>query len=1152
MYEKTGSRAMSAIDLAKAISPNMSETQAKSIYYQLVGEGFIVYDEPTSTILMRDKLVHYVMSNAKKKDYDIIKMNSIPKDGMDYIDLNSKNIELKGVNSIPISDTAGVTFFPKNSFVKIQKNRNLEFDGLIYGGRMDFYGKDQKFLYDSFLVNLSGLDSMRINIPDDDKLDANGNPKLKTLRTNIEGIKGTLLIDLPINKSGRARLLQYPKLVSEDNSFAYYDDPAIWNRAYDRSKFYFKLNPFSLDSLNTFNPSIINWKGKMHTGGIFPVFDDALKIQKDLSLGFTSQTPNNVKTYDGKGKYSGELTLDMRGLTAVGELGFLTSTTKSHAMTFFLDSMRAFSDTFVIAKTFEGVKTPDVASSGNDILWKPNSDSMVIGMKNKAFAMYEKQTTFKGDLVLTSKGLKGGGALDWTEALVTSKEFNFKTDNLGADTAALNIKSTFGDKVTFNTPNVKAFIDFKNKIADFKSNLPDNPTEFAYNQYKTNIKEFKWDIEKKILVFRVPDGAAAEYFESTRKDQLGLKFLSKKAIYDLQSATLRCEQVPNIFVADAMVVPDSGIVLIESEAIMKTLKNATIFADTLSKKHKIENCTLDITSKAQLKGNGTFRYSCEGYKDQKLILNDITCQKEVIGLKKDKTTEYSLTAKGDIKQEQKFRLYPNVTYTGEATVFGRNPDLFFKGFAKLDFKNKKVATSDFSIIDDINPEKFLIHYDSIVKSSDGTTLGLGLYFDKSSDIPSPYTSIFAPLNNYNDPAMLRPVGAVTYDKLANQYKFGSKELLKGESPIGTMMLYDDTKNTVSGEGNMEFGVDYGIIKTKAYGTFTEDKTTNQFLFNTTLALDMKTENKNIEEKLENLLYVDNLDLNDVDYESQKFRKAFANLVDPKDDEKIIKAYESTGTFSRPKSLDHYLVFTDVNFIYDPVDFTFRSYGKFGLSFIGQRAIHKRVEGYIEIGPRQGQDYFNIYIKTGAGEWFYFEYKPGILGLLSSYDDFIRTIGAVPSDKRKIKDEKGRFYAYNIGSSIAKDGFVEAMKEKVNPTLAEEKVKVKPKPTPTKTDSTTKSSEPRVPVKKVEEPKEKIDSTQQNINIENKDVPTPKAEEKPKQEDKKPETPAVKEEPKGTSSETKEESSPSETPTETEKPKKEKKSKKSKTDVVEEP
>jgi hypothetical protein len=298
--------------------------------------------------------------------------------------------------------------------------------------------------------------------------------------------------------------------------------------------------------------------------------------------------------------------------------------------------------------------------------------------------------------------------------------------------------------------------------------------------------------------------------------------------------------------------------------------------------------------------------------------------------------------------------------------------------------------------------------------------------------------------------------------------------LKGESPIGTMMLYDDTKNTVSGEGNMEFGVDYGIIKTKAYGTFTEDKTTNQFLFNTTLALDMKTENKNIEEKLENLLYVDNLDLNDVDYESQKFRKAFANLVDPKDDEKIIKAYESTGTFSRPKSLDHYLVFTDVNFIYDPVDFTFRSYGKFGLSFIGQRAIHKRVEGYIEIGPRQGQDYFNIYIKTGAGEWFYFEYKPGILGLLSSYDDFIRTIGAVPSDKRKIKDEKGRFYAYNIGSSIAKDGFVEAMKEKVNPTLAEEKVKVKPKPTPTKTDSTTKSSEPRVPVKKVEEPKEKID------------------------------------------------------------------------------
>jgi hypothetical protein len=71
--------------------------------------------------LVRDKVIHYVMSNAKKKDYDIIRIQSLPKDGNDYIDLKNNNIELKGVKYVPISDTAGVSFYPANNFVKIQK-----------------------------------------------------------------------------------------------------------------------------------------------------------------------------------------------------------------------------------------------------------------------------------------------------------------------------------------------------------------------------------------------------------------------------------------------------------------------------------------------------------------------------------------------------------------------------------------------------------------------------------------------------------------------------------------------------------------------------------------------------------------------------------------------------------------------------------------------------------------------------------------------------------------------------------------------------------------------------------------------------------------------------------------------------------------------
>jgi hypothetical protein len=1099
LFEKTGSRALNADEVAKAFDSHLTEQQAKSIFYELVKQGFIIYDESTSTILVRDKVMHYVMSNAKKKDYDIIRIQSIPKDGNDYIDLKNNNIELKGVKYVPISDTAGVSFYPANNFVKIQKDRNMEFDGMIYGGRMDFFGNNYHFKYDSFYVGFQQLDSLRINIPDGDKVDANNQPLLKTLRTNIEGIAGRMDVDLPINKSGRARLMQYPRLISTGKSFAYYADREIAGGAYKKQDFFFEIDPFRLDSLNSFSVQSINWKGKLVSGGIFPDIPESIKVQDDLSLGFTTEAPTTGwDTYKGGGKYKGDVTLDYRGLTGKGDLTHLTSSMSSHQINFYLDSMIAIADTFHIAKVSDGVKTPDVSSGGNRVFWKPKSDSMLIAMKDRPFSMYDNQTSLKGNLLLTSKGLKGNGALDWKEALLSSKEFNFKTDDMNADTAELNIKSEFGDKVTFKTPNVKAFVDFKNKQADFKSNLPNNPTEFAYNQYKTNIKEFKWDIEKKILDFRVPAGSPGEYFESTRASQLGLKFLSKRATYNLQTSILRCEQVSAIYVADAVVIPDSGIVVIQSEAKMDQLKHATILADTITKRHKIEDCTLDIISKAELKGNGFFKYSCKDHPNQPIVLSDITCKKEVVGLKKNQFTDYSLVAKGNIETKDNFYLYPNATYIGEASLFGRNPDLFFKGFAKLLFKNPNVTNADFNIIDDINPDKFFFHYDSIIKSSDGTKLGMGLYFDKSGDMPSPYSVLFSPLHDYNDIAMFRPVGVITQNEKTGEYSFGDEKRIKGDATIGDVLKYDDIKGIVKAEGGINLPVDFGLMKTVAVGSFINDLAKRELLMNVTFGLDMNFDNKSIQEKLQNVMYVDNTDMPDIDYTTERFKTIYQTLA--KDEEKLIKEFETTQQFKRPKSLPHYLVFSDVNFIYDPVDFTFRSYGKIGVSFIGERAIHKKLEGYIEIGPRQGADYFNIYIKTGNNEWYYFEYKPGLLGMVSSYDDFNRTIGAVAPDKRKVMDKNNKFFTYTIGSTINKQAFVDAMKEKTNPSLPNEKVYVKPKPPMTAKDSAAAKAKLEQKVAPEKKPDAEVKPTETKP-VENKTeepvaVPEKKKEEKP--------------------------------------------------------
>ena len=149
LVEKTGSRDINAIEVARALDPNLKEGEVKSLFYQLVENGFILYNEDLGVVTVKDKTLNYVLANAKKIDYDIIHINSAPQagSGNDYIDLKNSNLDLKGVKQVPISDTAFVYFIPKNNSLSLQKDRNMEFDGLVYAGRMDLYGEKYKFQY---------------------------------------------------------------------------------------------------------------------------------------------------------------------------------------------------------------------------------------------------------------------------------------------------------------------------------------------------------------------------------------------------------------------------------------------------------------------------------------------------------------------------------------------------------------------------------------------------------------------------------------------------------------------------------------------------------------------------------------------------------------------------------------------------------------------------------------------------------------------------------------------------------------------------------------------------------------------------------------------------------------------------------------------
>jgi len=1031
LYEKTGSRDINTVDLARALDPNLKEGEIKSLLYTLVEGGFILYNEELGVVTVKDKTLNYVLANAKKIDYDLIHIKSAPQSGNDYIDLKSSNIDLKGVKEVPISDTAFVYFIPRNNAISLQKDRNMEFDGLIYAGRMDLFGEKYKFQYAPFTVDLTKVDTMRINVPDSlGRLDENGNPILMPIRSRIENMKGLLEIDAPINKSGRTKLPQFPRLYSREKSYIYYDDPTVAKGAYSRKDFYFELEPFRLDSLNSFSVDIINWKGKFQSGGIFPDIKDSVHLQGDGSLGFKSETPpGGYDLYKGKGKYWGKFELNYDGMKADGRITHSTADFTSHDIRLYPDSMMGTTDTIRIAKTFEGVKTPSVFGTSEKIFWRPKADSMHINMMNKEqpFTMYDDSTTsFKGNLLLTAKDLRGNGLLDWSEATLESKDFAFHTMDLAADTAALNIKST-GDKVTFKTPNVNAKVDFKTRIGDFVSNQKNIPTEFSYNQYTTAINQFKWFMDEKILDFKAPPGGPGEYFTSTRPDQKGLKFLGKRATYSLITSVLRVEQVPEIRVADASVVPDSGVVVIEEGAKMHQLINATIIADTLTKYHKIERATVDIYSKEELKGFGEYQYNTKTLKEI-IAFNDVLCKNEKEGERKKAHDIWQLNAKASIDKEKNFVIYPNVNFTGDVSLLSINKFLNFKGFAAIGLKYPGVNTSDFLIDQDVDPNKLELKFGTELKNANGNYVSAGIHLNAMEEAPEMYATFLGSKKDGNDVTLFKTTGIVAQNA-TGEYLYGDEKKIKDNASRGNLLRYDDKKGIAKAEGDIDLGVKLGLIKTKAVGYGEVFLDSSKYKFNLTFGVDANIDSK-IQERLEFYMAGDNVDLADINYETEKQRKMMWMLTDEKDDKKLLEEFEKAPVFTkRPKDFNYNLVFSDVNFVYDSIDISLRSVGKIGLAMIGKKVINKKLEGYIEFQYKGGADIMTIYLKTGTNDWLFLEYRPGTLGVLSSYDDVNTALGTIAPEKRKIIGENKRFYMYTLGSSLNKADFVEYMADK---------------------------------------------------------------------------------------------------------------------------
>lgn len=952
-------------------------------FIQLHDDGFIKFDPKTQFAKVYDKTFNYVNSHYGRTDYDVISFQSII-GGLPNASINLENFDMKieGVPQIKFSDSQTVFAVPREQHFTLKKNREMQMAGKVRAGRFEFFGNGFGFNYQKFTINMDNVDSMRFFFPDE-------NNRLVKINSVLEDISGTLFIDQQYNKSGLKDYPEYPKFTSTKGSKVYYDHKSTFGGVYNRDHFYFSVDPFTIDSLDNFTRSGIQFPGTFTSAGIFPEMRETLVLMDDYSLGFIKHA--TLPMYKGTGTTTMTMNLSNLGFFGDGEINFAGSVTKSHKFAMFPDSTNGFSDEFELkASTLH----PEAKGKNLYTHWEPYKDRMSQFTIDDPINLYS-DAQFFGEYILGKKGSRANGDMHFNDAILGSRNMSLGPKKFTADTSTLVIKSIDTSKYAFRAVNVKADVNMEKRIGDFKAIGEGANSEFPYNEYRGSLNEFKWDIKKKTLQFIAPAGTPDEkqYFVSTNQAQDSLKFISKDALYDLNSFVLYANKVPYINLSDAKAIPDSGKVVIRRYGNMDTLKRAKLVVDTLNKYHTMYDCNLFVAGKYEFYGNGYYDYIDRSGKKNTILFNDV---------RSERLTKRT-AARGYINIPHNFTLSPRIKYRGDVFLTGEHKGLQFDGFFMPETDTEQPLSWWVRHKQIISPDSVFLYITEPL-NEDKKDLFTG--FCVATDTTWMYSNIFSRKRNYSDGEILNVSKGIFYfDDASQEFVFTDSAKMYTKSPKGNYFSYSLKNKQMYGEGNVNFPIATEEVKITSAGNVKHNMEDTTFELKMLMLIDFpfpdaalkymqehfKTHNASSPSNIENLPYVS---------------KALAEILEDKPYQKVKKSIDETQYIDVINELAKTMLITDATFKWNPASKSFLAEGPLGVSNFGKEKIGKRIEGKIEIERKRSGNEVTIYFVSGNDDWFYFNYVRKKMYVLSSDEAFMTII---KENLDKFKDSK-----YSIG------------------------------------------------------------------------------------------------------------------------------------------
>ncbi|GAA4377885.1 hypothetical protein [Hymenobacter koreensis] len=1014
-------------DIVEALQ--LKEANVRSAISGLARDGYVSINPVSNEVSLLPKALHYVNSSRGKKDYDHIAIKSLSPAGHNAtLNLQNNVLLVRGVDKFAFSDDSVTVYVkPDSALVRIQKNRNIDFGGTVVASAFIFKGKEFKFDYNGFFIDMFKIDSIIVK---------GKGSKGSVMRTRKEAdfaltnksrhSTGRLYINAPNNKSGRKKLGAYPSFDATTGAYVFFNKPEVLGGAYDTTV-YFDIPPFKLDSLNNANRAAVGFKGTFVTSGIMPDFKTKLTLQDDGSLGFVYNVPKEgFPLYGGKGRLYNQVKMSNRGIQGDGQIDYLSGNLKSDQFIFYKDSVVTVGKTATIKEgPLNGAEYPKVALvQGYQMKWVVKADSMYLSTPpgGEAMRFYDGTYQYKGMAALTPKGLFGTGRMESTQSVIRSPSFTFLPTEYKGGKATVSIKSSEPNKPAVTANDVAFNYNIKRSYADFtrEEGMTKSAIELPYSQYRTSLSGGRWDFKKKTVQLRVAPGqdSTRAYFYSTKADQKGLRFRAATGMYDLNKYRLVANGVPYIASADAWIEPDSNRVYVLPNAEMKAFQNAGIVMDTLTKYHKLYKGEIKVLSRAAFMGNAVYNYKTPTDSFAIKFANFTVDSAAVAGGGKagkkkgllskggDETTFSPPTlAKADIKAADKFRIAPRIQYRGGVVMNSQRRGFAFDGQARLEFSKATTAADWFPVQDSIDSQLVKIKLKE-PKAEDGTPLITGLYQNEGTG--KPYPLFVATKPNVTDGNLFQVDGTLTYDPKKRIYSISKHDALNQEIYEGNVLAVNDSTAQLDFRGKLNFigsNKDYTL---EASGVGKAKPDSNRYQVDAMLAFDF-----NFPEKAMEAMALD----------MAKYSKGLPEALSGQPNELY-----KMGEFAGSKAVNEYanrkggyvalqkvstkflhdILLNQVQLVWNEKHKAWHSVGKIGLVSIGKKDINALIDGYIEIKKESTGDAVELYLEADPETWYYFKYAENKMLAKAQHGEFDEILGRAAKGDYNVATDYGFF------------------------------------------------------------------------------------------------------------------------------------------------